>query len=324
MKKLLTLHLLPHRYKSRFYNQENDWPEHMLFQTLPSFIGSLRNRAQRLPQEPEKWCAIPTFPQRSHVPLVTWLGHASFLIQVNGINMLVDPVFDTISRFFPRMIHPITTAAQLPPIDIVLLSHNHPDHTDMKSLQALPVNKDRFFGVAQGDKQWMDEYALGRVEEFGWWEQMDVATDQGMVTVTFLPARHWSARGLFDRNRSLWGSWMIQAGGHTLYFGGDSAYWEHFTAIAKEFPFIALALLPIAPCEPAAWMQRTHLSPEQAVQAGMELKAKTIIPMHWGTFPFGVDLFDVPLQRLQAAWKQQLPPSNQSLVLLKIGQSITI
>jgi len=322
MKKLLTPHLIPLVRNNRFFNHKEDHPESIFLHTIPSFITSLKDRFNRRPSCPLDWVMKPSFvPEQK--PTITWLGHATFLIQINGVTILTDPVFESPSFLFPRLIPSIVTAKQLPSVDLVLLSHNHPDHTDIKSLKQLSNNDDRLYAVAQGDKSWMMAQGFKRVEEFGWWEQMEVQAPVGSVTITFLPAHHWSARGLFDRNKSLWGSWMIQAGDHVIYFGGDTAHWKHFSAIAQEFPSISAALLPISPCEPAEWMQRTHMNPEQAVMAYKELKAAKCIPMHWGTFPFGSDYFEAPIKRLLSAWEQATLPA-ETLALLKNGQSIVL
>ena len=145
------------------------------------------------------------------------------------------------------------------------------------------------------------------------------------VRFTFLPAMHWSARGLFDRNKSLWGSWMIEYGQTKIYFAGDSAYSDHFATIADHFPDISLALMPIAPCEPTPWMRKSHLDAHQAVQAFTELQARHFIPMHWGTFAFGHDHFIGPVDRLNAAWSEQeknviectlhIPPVGKGIII---------
>lgn len=215
---------------------------------------------------------------------------------------------------------------QLPHIDIILLSHNHFDHMDAKSLCSL---KERFphirVLVPFGDKAWFERHGFKDVQEYGWWEQevcIHPETQQS-ITLTFLPAVHWSGRGLFDRNRSLWGSWMLQSSSHTLYFAGDTAYGQHFKAIAQEFPVIDTALMPIGPCEPYEDTGPTHVNAEQAGQAFLELKAHRFIPMHWGVFWFGTDYPLMPIERLNIWWKQNQPVlGNAQLRPLQFGESI--
>lgn len=322
MKKLLTQHILPHRRKNRFYNHATDVPENFLTQTIPSFIQSLKGRRCRLPQEPASWVIPASFIERSVQPLITWLGHATFLIQVNNINILTDPVFGHASWLFPRLVPLSAMPEQLPPIDLVLLSHNHPDHASIASLRQLKGEHVQY-AVPMGDRNWLIKHGFEQTHEYQWWEQESVALQGSSLDITFLPACHWSQRGLFDRNKSLWGSWMIQSGDTTLYFAGDTAYWHHFQAIRQEFSRIDAALLPIGPCEPQPWMQRTHMNVEQALMAFHDLDAHHFFPMHWGTFPFGTDDFDGPFKRLHVQWQTQPYAPSKKLIHAKIGQTIS-
>lgn len=238
----------------------------------------------------------------SVVPLVSWIGHASFLVQIGGLNILADPVFGGATFFFPRIMPPGIKLDDIPPIDIILISHNHRDHMDAKSLFLLK----RFFKpnalilVPKGLKKWFDANGFNGVHEHTWWEYRRYKHGR----FTFLPAHHWSQRGLFDYNRSLWGSWMIEYNGFTLYFAGDTAYANHFGAIAQKFPNIDTALLPIGPCEPDDSMRESHMGPEEACLAMDELNARSMVPMHWGTFLFGRDDFLAPVKRLSSWWKE--------------------
>ena len=158
-KKSISSCLLPHRYNNRFYNHAHDKPESLFFHTIPSFISSLKSRSKRLPLEPKECVLTPQISPRSQMPVITWLGHATFLIQIGNVNILTDPILGQLSWFFPRMLPIVLPTEQLPEIDIVLLSHNHPDHTDIASLKALPKNPARWIGVPHGDKQWMEKHS---------------------------------------------------------------------------------------------------------------------------------------------------------------------
>ena len=185
--------------------------------------------------------------------------------------------------------------------------------------------------VPLGDKQWLEKKGFSRVIEHIWWDvYVHPAQNQSEITFTFLPANHWSAQGIFDRNKSLWGSWMItapsphavngQAGPQMIYFAGDTAFGEHFKHIAMEFPTIHIALMPIAPGEPDPWMRKSHMDASQAVQAFIDLQAHHFIPMHWATFQFGLDTFKGPLERLQSAWNMhQLHEKAKNLRFLKLA-----
>jgi L-ascorbate metabolism protein UlaG (beta-lactamase superfamily) len=319
--------LLPVKKKNRYYNDAHDKPESFFFETLPTFIGSLRNRKKRLPENKSDWleCTMPL--ASSDEPVITWIGHASFLIQIAGVNIITDPIFGDASAFFPRILPPGIALDQLPRIDVVILSHNHRDHCDLKSLiplQALYPNMTLLVPV--GDKQWLQKKGFSRVIEHNWWDAYHhpISTD-AQLKFTFLPARHWSAQGLFDRNKSLWGSWMISYEKSLtlphIYFAGDTAYGHHFSHIAQKFPTINLALMPIAPGEPDPWMRKTHMDAHQAVQAFIDLNAQHFIPMHWGTFQFGHDTFIGPIKRLQTAWHEYaLPATTKKMHIPKSGQ----
>lgn len=335
--------LSPIRKKDQYFNSHHDHVESLFFQTIPSFLLSLYGRKKRQPENKLDWITQDTPLVSSYDPIITWIGHATFLIQVGGLNILTDPIFGNASAFFPRLLPPGIALAQLPPIDMVLISHNHRDHCDLRSLHALQkAHPAMHILVAEGDKQWLLKKGFNQVDEFAWWQ----THKRGSVEFTFLPAHHWSAQGVFDRNRSLWGSWMIKsesiglaqellersfpstgsgrAGKQTIYFAGDTSYSEHFNHIAQEHPHIDAALMPIAPEFPHPSMRKSHMDSHQAVQAFIDLKAKTFVPMHWGTFAFGTDTFLGPIDRLQTAWRTQELHAHKNLIIPKVGQRINL
>lgn len=230
-----------------------------------------------------------------------WIGHSTFLIQSGNLNILTDPIWGSATWLFQRSMSPRIAFDDLPPIHYVLISHNHRDHLDETTIRFIKQrNPDVIFLVPLGDKLWFDRRNFGRVHEFSWWQEH---ADQRGITFTFLPARHWSGRGLFDRNRSLWGSWMIQTPMKTVYFAGDTAYWRHFLCIRKYFPSIDVALLPIAPCKPWEHMRHVHLSAEMAIKAFVDLGARYFVPMHWGVFKFGLEGVNDAIVQLECVWR---------------------
>ena len=260
-------------------------------------------------------------------PVITWIGHASFLIQIGGMNILTDPIFGNTSALYPRIFEPGIALGKMPHIDYVLISHNHRDHMDRDSLLFLGnKHKKTYFLVPEGDKAWFDRRGFGYTKEHTWWEQTTFSLkydESKEIRFTFLPALHWSQRGLFDKNRSLWGSWMIECNGKKIYFAGDTSYWSHFKEISDEFGTVDTALLPIGPCEPRKWVKHSHLDADEAGKAFLDLKATHFVPMHWGTFPIGLDVFDTPVTLLQKWWithKDEL--TEKSLHMPKIGQPI--
>ncbi len=263
----------------------------------------------------------PTFQTRSEVPVITWIGHSTFLIQVAGKNILTDPIFGSLSFIFRRLIPAVVKVQDLPPIDYVLISHNHFDHMDSQALlqlkQQFPLMK---ILVPMGDKEWFDRHLFPKVSEHMWWDEI-VEQD---LKFTFLPANHWSQRTLFDKNRSLWGSWMLQVANFKLYFAGDTSWGPHFEQIGAEFENIDVALLPIAPGEPRSWMKSSHIDAKEAVQAFIKLKAKMFIPMHWGTYHLGFDDFSAPITLLKQSWqdmKNQL--LGKQLKIMKFGELLS-
>lgn len=314
--------LMPEIKNNRFFNPEqflgSSPPESLLFGTIPSFIRAIFSRIGKKTHDISEWVqSYHPVDTLLHNPHIFWIGHATFLIQINGVNILTDPVFGDLSFLFRRMLPPGIALDQLPKIDYVLLSHNHRDHMDTTSLIALKKkNPDLHCLVPHGDKNWFDRKGFKNVSEFGWWDEKLTSA----IRFVFLPAAHWSRRGFFDRNKSLWGSWLIEAG-ERIYFAGDTAYGIHFAEIAKEFNPIDIALMPIGPCEPNDWMKKTHVSGDGSLQAFHDLQASHFVPMHWGTFPLGIDQFDDPIKRLQSGWVEH---EHKKLHIIKVGQRLSI
>lgn len=293
---------------------------------VKTFIHSIKVFFSRhgVQKNVSKIIQTPIFAKNSEKPVITWLGHSTFLIQVAGKNILTDPIFGSLSFIFRRLVPSVVCVADLPSIDYVLISHNHFDHMDSHSLLQL---KNRFPDmkvlVPMGDKEWFDRHLFAKVSEHMWWDSVIDDTDLSLK-FTFLPANHWSQRTLFDKNRSLWGSWMLQAHNFTLYFAGDTSWGPHFEQIGTEFSNIDVALLPIAPGEPRELMKSSHINAREAVQAFIKLKAKMFIPMHWGTYHLGFDDFYAPIELVKQSWNElrdQL--SGKQLKIMKFGELIS-
>lgn len=316
--------LYPVVKKNRFYNHCDDDPENLFLHTIPSFVGSLLTGKSQFVNIND-WMVKKEPLACSIDPIITWIGHATFLIQIAGLNILTDPIFESPSFIFPRLLPAGIPFEQLPAIDIILLSHNHRDHCDIPTLHMLwQKNKNMVLLVPKGDKYWLEKYGF-TVQEFSWWQEF-TRTDAGRnLTCTFLPARHWSQHGLFDCNKSLWGSWMIGHEDQLIYFAGDTAYGQHFSIICQEFGAINTALMPIGPCDPDPWMRKSHVDAKEAILGFLDLKATNFIPMHWGTFAFGSDLFHAPVDRLQKAWNLNAELlTDKNLLITKVGQPLLI
>lgn len=288
------------------------------YRTTSMLIKSSFARLMPRNKENIDWYA-PTNPiKRSHKLLITWIGHSTLLIQVGGMNILTDPIFGNSSLLYPRIMEPGIRLENLPPIDCVLISHNHLDHMEGPSLKVLSRQKNIKFLVPFGDKAWFDKRSIGNAQQFLWWDSYMLKSPEKdcIVKFTFLPAVHWTQRWITDKNCSLWGSWMIECNDKTIYFGGDTAYGQHFRLIAEEFPHIDVAALPVGPCEPREWMRYSHMDADEAAQAFVALKARHFIPIHWGTFHFGNETAYLPIERLKKWWNCH--EKKQSIILHEI------
>jgi len=316
---------LPYRQSYRFYNKKAEHKQGFVLPTLFMFLCSVVYRIRDLSRDFDVWVAIEKPIERSEQLAITWLGHSTYLIQTGNRNILLDPIFGGLSLFFPRILPVGIALNDLPPIDIVLISHNHLDHMDYASLLALKKLREPRVLVPLGVKSWFDYHVFTSVSELDWWEQKTISNDGkgSSIKITLLPATHWSQHGIFDKNKSLWGSWMIECNGRTLYFAGDTIYSNHFGEIAQEFSNIDVAFLPIGPCEPHRWMRYSHMNAQEAGKAFLDLNAKHMLPMHWGTFHFGMESFDLPIKRLQAWWnKNNSSYTGKKVHFPKIGQRI--
>jgi L-ascorbate metabolism protein UlaG (beta-lactamase superfamily) len=250
---------------------------------------------------------------------VTLVNHSTVLLQHRGGNILTDPIWS--QRASPllwagprRRREPGVRWDDLPPIDLVLLSHNHYDHLDVATLRRLAERGPLRFVVPVGVGRLVRALKVAQVEELDWGDS--VALDSR--TVHSVPALHFSARGLFDRNRTLWCGYFIEAGEFTAYFAGDTAFGPHFAQIRERFGRPHLALLPIGAYEPRWFMSPVHMGPEDAVRAHEILGAGTSIAIHHGTFQLGDEAIDTPKQVLRES------TTDDSFLVLKNGESVTL
>jgi len=228
---------------------------------------------------------------RHSVPTVTWIGHATVLVQMDDVTFLTDPVWSetagpTSYLGARRLVPPALPLESLPPIDFAVLSHSHYDHTDLPTLRALAARGTRFLVPLKLGETLRDD-GIGAVHELDWWD----STAVGDVTVHCVPARHWSRRGLFDENATLWSGWVVIGPTRRFYFAGDTGTFDGFGEIGERLGPFGLAALPIGAYEPAAMMQTVHMNPEEAVAAAGPLRAERVLGIHWGTF----DLTDEPI-----------------------------
>ena len=266
------------------------------------------------------------------VPTVTWIGHATVLAQLGGLNLLTDPIFSQraspLSFVGPaRVQKPGLWLHELPHIDLVLISHNHYDHLDDDSVRALAAQAGGapLFVVPLGLKAWFAQRDITRVVELDWWQSHKV----GDVEVVLTPVQHWSGRSLADRNETLWGGYALFAAQLHLFFAGDTGFSKDFADIRERFAErqgvaqgggFDIALLPIGAYEPRWFMQRQHVDPEDAVRIHRDLGAKASLGIHWGTFELTDESLDEPPRRLAQARQAQGVPDS-AFFTLAIGQT---
>ena len=230
---------------------------------------------------------------------VTFIGHSSFLLQMDGRKVLIDPVFAKRLVVLRRQRRPGLLVEELPPIDLVLLTHAHMDHLDVSSLRRVIRATRRLTGpppkvvVPKGVEDLVSTLGFSQVYGLAWWEQIDI---QGLH-VTMTPCRHWGARMFRDTHRG-YGGYVIEGTDHSVYHSGDTAYFDGFSEIGARLK-PQVALLPIGAYFPDSY-RTVHTSPEEAVRAFLELGADKMVPMHYGTFRLGREPMDEPLQRLKA------------------------
>lgn len=242
-------------------------------------------------------------PLQSSEDRVTWLGHAGFAIRLSGVDILVDPFLDEFASpvwgIGPRRIDPSPIrAGDVGYPHVVLLSHNHYDHLDRRTLFALPGRTAARAIVPEGLGPYARAIGFAHVTELPWGAAIDV----GAVTVTSVPAVHFSGRGLFDRNRSHWNGYLMDSGRRRVFFAGDTAYSSALGSAASAGGACDLALVPIGAYMPAEIMSPVHSTPEEAVQIGRDARASRIVAMHWGTIPLSTEpTFEPPLRFASAA-----------------------
>lgn len=223
---------------------------------------------------------------------VTWIGHASFLLQAGGLNVLIDPIWGNWVKGIKRMRHPGVELRDLPKIDLVLVTHAHFDHLDRKTLREVASEQPIVVPFEVGNL--VHDLGFGVVQELGYWETFQ----HGPVKVTLTPCSHWGARLLHDSHRGF-GGYILEVGGRVIYHCGDTAYFDGFREIGRRFP-IDVALLPIGAYEPPS-LRPVHMNPEEALEAFRDLGARYMVPMHYGTFRLSYEPLEEPPQRLSQA-----------------------
>ena len=328
----------PHHTAEGFQNNYNA----KVTKTLDDFARWQFDRARDgLPKPPETLTATAA-PDLAFIqanakaqgmrPAMTWVGHATMLVQASGLNVLTDPVFSEraspVQFAGPKRAQPPGLAlAQLPPIDVVLISHNHYDHLDKNTVLELSRQSQgaTLFVVPLGVKSWFLDVGISNVKELDWWESVVV----NGVEFHFTPVQHWSARGLGDRSQTLWGGWAVFGTDMHWYFSGDTGYSQDFVDTQKRFASrqtpaqgggFDIALLAVGAYEPRWFMKEQHINPAEAVQIHQDLKAKRSVGVHWGTFALTDEPLDQPPKDLAAA-RTAANITEDDFFLMAIGET---
>ena len=256
---------------------------------------------------------------------MVWIGHATYLINKDGLTILTDPVFS--KRASPvrfagpkRLIPPAIPIDKLPKIDVITVSHNHYDHLDLRSLKKIyKANPNAIFLVPKGDKRRLERRGIENVIEFLWWQEIEIKGSK----FTFTPVQHWSARGIADRNKSLWGGWFMNLKTETIYHAGDTGYSKDFIETKKRLGSPSISLIPVGAYAPRWFMKTNHVNPPEAIQIAIDLKSERNFGMHWGTFQLTDEEILEPPKLLKESLRDQGLPDN-FFNILRPGQIVEL
>lgn len=329
----------PHHTRSGFKNNYSEAVEKPLSALLRWRWSAWRNNLPPAPREPTPSVAADVAALHAYAqnhaqrtgaaaPAITWIGHATMLVQSAGLNMLTDPVFS--ERASPvqfagprRAQRPGVALEDLPPIDVVLISHNHYDHLDRGSVLALDARAQgkTLFLVPLGLKPWFEAQGIRHVVELDWWQSHPVRN----VEFHFTPVQHWSGRSTSDHSHTLWGGWAVFGADLHWYFSGDTGYSKDFSDTREKFAArqpegFDLALIAVGAYEPRWFMKEQHVNPAEAVQIHRDLGARRSVGLHWGTFNLTDEPLDQPASDLAAA-RTAAGVAESEFFLLKIGET---
>jgi N-acyl-phosphatidylethanolamine-hydrolysing phospholipase D len=280
------------------FHRASNWTRVRLYLLgLTGIVSSTRHFAPLPTAAPD----VEALRQNHHDATVTWVGHSTLLVQLDGVNLLTDPVWSQrlgplsgtvgVKRFTP----PGIPLEELPPIDVVLISHDHYDHLDEPTVRRLAHAFNPLFVVPLGIKPWLEARGITKVVELDWSESVKV----NGLEIVCAPAQHGSGRSLIDSGRRLWASWVV-IGSKRFYFGGDSGYASHFEMIGHLLGPFDLAALPVGSYTPRSIAKPVHMSPEEALQAMRDLGAAAFIGIHWGTYKLAREPYEEPPRRIAA------------------------
>jgi len=308
----------PTKSFGRFTNPYTEVPKHNIWDVILWRFGHY-DEPHTLPPVGFSYPAQPGVFNES-IPSTVWIGHSTYLIQVGGLSFLTDPLFSPHCspvpiRSLERRHQPSIEITDLPRIDVVLISHNHYDHLDERSVRQIHArNPDTLWVVPNGVKRWFTRKGMRNVCELNW-GQFHAMNDHCWITA--VPAQHFSGRGLWDENQTLWCGYVIECKKKTFYFAGDTGYNEvDFKQIGERWPSIDLSLIPIGAYAPKRMMQPIHVCPKEAVQIHSDVNSRLSLGMHWHTFCLSDEPMDLPPYDLYLAMKEYQLPFETFLPIL--------
>jgi len=284
---------------ARFRLPGGTWP--------PSLLSVLRWKLTSRAAPWPSWVEDPRVPAPPPIQegelAATWVGHATWLLRLGNVSVLTDPIWSErcspVSFAGPRRVRrPGLAFETLPRVDAALVSHGHYDHLDLPTLSRLAEVHATTFVTPLGHAALLGRQAIGPVHELDWWQTWEGPRG---ARVTLVPSKHFSARSPFDRNRALWGGFVVEREGRRVYFAGDTGYGPHFAEIGERLGPFDLALLPIGAYAPRWFMRPHHMDPDEAVCAHVDLGSPATLAMHWGTFQLTDEFIDEPVRRLGQA-----------------------
>ncbi|MEP6875089.1 MAG: MBL fold metallo-hydrolase [Burkholderiales bacterium] len=312
----------PHYAGGKFVNVQREASSDLA--TLGTYlVGQFGGDEVRVPPAPIPVVAVD--PAALAVPPAAglrafWIGHASSHVEIDGLRVLVDPVFSDYASPFevgPKRFHPPPIAlASLPKIDAVVISHDHYDHLDMATIRHLAARGSQFFvplGVGAHLEAW--QVPAAQIRELEWWQEQTL----GGVRFVCTPTRHYSGRGVSDHQATLWSSWSVIGPAHRFFYSGDTGYGTHFREIGERLGPFDMSFIKIGAYGPGAAWTDIHMTPEAAVQAHREVRGQRMFPVHWSTFNLAFHAWDEPIRRAVEAARQQ----QVELVTPRIGEVVT-
>lgn len=311
--------------KGRYINLDRNLPGVSIKVTAPFFARRVLTAFKSRDGAPQRIANDGEFLRENAThsePTVTWIGHATLLVQMEHLSFLTDPIWSNRPSPVPfagpnRYVKPGIAIEDLPPIDFVIISHNHYDHLDLPTLRKLSKrDPDTVFFVPLGNGELLRKNGIDQVQELDWGETASIKD----ATIHCLPTQHWSKRSLTDTRKALWSSWAVTGPQRRFYFAGDTGYFAGFKEIGDKLGPFDLAAVPIGAYEPNAMMKVSHMNPEEAVQAAVDIRAQRAVAVHFGTFNLSDEpLTEPPLRFKAAAEKSDIGATNSWV--LDIGET---